>query len=399
VGPLKGWTEVIPVDNWQLRQRFIEAMARMSDDRFRDVFVLHLDSNSHPSIRHAAIRGLARLGRPEDADLLAKALTDSDQAMRQVAAESLGRIGKPKHLGVLYERLEVKAEPNQEVRVEAWKSFANILAASDVKEQLVWLRQIDPGTGSDWAQRFVEVAEIVAKNLAERPKQLAAIRSDCAKALLQLGKRQEAAEQMQRAYEAVAAVKGSQANELAGEMVELWLAAGQFDLAIKAVNKVLANSSAARREKVLAALHDHLSGLLTQDNCGEALRLSDSLDNELRKEGLDDSWLGKFSSAKDRAAELRQAGTAELVRQAIVDLRGEQAGEAEARIKAIGKAAVPQLKIELSGVVQANPLDRELETVLLRLLRDLAPHWQGYDPAASPAVKIEKIDFLRADQD
>jgi len=395
IEPLKQRMAAVSAEKWELRQRFIDSMARIGDEGFAEVFASHLDQRFHPAIRQAAIRGLAGLGQPQAAGLLVKSLSDADPAVRRAAAEGLGRLGRPEHLEPLFEHLKSTVEQDHEVRKEAWKSFGLILSSAGVDQQLGWLKRMDPAAGDEWAERFVEAAETIGKNLLDRPSEQVWTRRTAAEALSRLGKHQEAAEQMRQAYEVVADSDSDESRKLGVAVVRYWLMAGQFDEAVAAAGKLLGNGSEQTTQAVLAATLEQLEALLAGGKHSEALQLLKRISNGLG-EKLDDSWRGKFAEVQEQAVKLRREGESELIRQAISELRGANATQAANSIKAMGERTVPYLASELVRLVQSETPDPELEKAVLAIVREVATQWVEYPADADAALKLEHIKALQA---
>ncbi|MEM7622562.1 MAG: HEAT repeat domain-containing protein, partial [Planctomycetota bacterium] len=88
------------------------------DDLYVQLFV---ESASDPdsAVRTAAIRGLARHGRPEHAPIIADALTDESVLVRLEAARAAQRIHNPTIVTALFASLDPQSEREHDVRAAA----------------------------------------------------------------------------------------------------------------------------------------------------------------------------------------------------------------------------------------------------------------------------------------
>ncbi|MEO1716845.1 MAG: HEAT repeat domain-containing protein [Planctomycetota bacterium] len=88
------------------------------DDLYLQLFIESAD-DSDSAVRTAAIRGLARHGRPEHAPIIAEALTDDSVLVRLEAARAAQRIHNPAIVSSLFARLDPEAEREHDVRAAA----------------------------------------------------------------------------------------------------------------------------------------------------------------------------------------------------------------------------------------------------------------------------------------
>jgi len=293
--------DTISPDSWALRKRFIEAMSRLGDGQFREVFQADMVNGEHPAVRQAAVRGLSGLEGPQSIEPLVDALDDPDVGVRLAAADAVGRVGGPAQLAVLFRRLEADREPAHEVRSQVWKSFLNILDSGDVEDGLTWLKRVDPAQSNEWATRYLELAQTLEGKLADRPNELMTLLRQSAAAAAKLGKSQLAAQRASAAYDLAVARNDPQADRLAAMAIEHWLRADQGTLAIDAAGKMLGNSSPARTDAVLTAFCEHLDRLVAAGT-GEQARVV----VQLMREGLGDLIEGKWDR---RLAELATRAT------------------------------------------------------------------------------------------
>ncbi|MFQ6047843.1 MAG: HEAT repeat domain-containing protein, partial [Phycisphaerae bacterium] len=395
---LKTRLEQIPVENWQLRQPFVEAMARIGHEAFRDVFMSCLDKTNRPTIRQAAIRGLSKLGKAGVGKLLIEALGDSDAGVRQAAAEGLGRLGNAGAAEALFERLAPSIEPDPNVQAEAWKSFVRLYQASSAQEQLAWLKRIDAAADATWAQRFVELAKLAEGQLGSGGADFWAVQRDWGRALMTLQRYQEAAERLAAAYELASSSGDGQAGELAVMVVDAWLRAGEIDKASEYASRLLQGGSEKLREAILELLRGQVEAALKAGQAETSLALLKRVD-ELFGQDLEASWKETFARARARAERLGREKDAALLRQAIARLGGDEGDQARKQIMELGRRAVPQLAAELMRLVRSENHDVALEKALLEILTELAPEWQGYDLKLPVDQKCSRLQELARPED
>jgi len=298
--------ETIPPDSWAMRKRFIEAMSRLGDGQFRDVFVAHMSNGEHSAVRQAAVRGLSGLDARQGLEPLVDALDDPDAGVRLAAAEGLGRVGGTQQLAVLFRRLEADREAVHEVRNQVWRGFLNIVGSSDIDDQLGWLRRIDPASSNEWATRYLDLCEMIQGKVEDRPSELMAMLRQSAVAAAKLGKGQLAAQRASAAYELAIARDDPQADVLATMAIENWLRANQASDAIEAARKILGRGSPGGTEAVLTVFYEYISGLLAAGTDEQARALVQMLRDELGSL-IEGEWDRRLIELATRATTTRSA--------------------------------------------------------------------------------------------
>ncbi|HUW84207.1 MAG TPA: HEAT repeat domain-containing protein [Phycisphaerae bacterium] len=292
--------KAIAPDSWALRKRFIEAMSRLADGQFRDVFLAHMINGEHPAVRQVAVRGLSGLAGPQSIEPLVDALDDPDAGVRLAAAEGLSRVGGPEQLTVLFRRLEADREPAYEVRGQVWKSFLSLVGSGKVDDQLTWLKRVDPTLSDEWATRYLELVQILEGKLVDRPNELMTLLRQSSVAAAKLGKSQLAAQRASAAYDLAIASNDLQADRLAAMAIEHWLRADQEGIAVEAASKMLGNSTPARTDAVLTAFCEHIDRLIATGTGEQARSLVQLLRDELG-DLVTDEWDKRLTELAGRA--------------------------------------------------------------------------------------------------
>jgi HEAT repeat protein len=122
----------------ELRKGIVEAMAGIADPRFSAYLRQHASADEpQGAIRQAALRGLGRIGDPENAPLVIERLkAEKDPAIRETAVAALGELGnQPGHLEAVRARLDPAVEKSAAVQQRAWEAYREIFTRLAPREQ------------------------------------------------------------------------------------------------------------------------------------------------------------------------------------------------------------------------------------------------------------------------
>lgn len=147
----------LTVDQAELRERLLGALARLNTPDCGRTFLTCLDRAEAPAVRLAALRGAARLADPKSVaapdsqpigsgraepvpraelvDAIAALSGDADAVVRRGAVEALGTIAfSEAHLQALRTRLNPTSEPEDAIRGLAWRGVLRLLSGRSLAE-------------------------------------------------------------------------------------------------------------------------------------------------------------------------------------------------------------------------------------------------------------------------
>jgi HEAT repeat protein len=379
-----------------LREQMLEAMALIADPQFAPIFVNALSNEKDAAVRQAAARGIAALGKPENADLLVRHLADPDAGVRRTVVESLARIAKSDvHLEALFARLDAKNESDATVRDKAWEGVRQILRTRSVAEQRRWASRLNPKTNKVTAEHCVELMTDVEKELAlANPPSgdLPEVREYLADALSNAGQFAEAARVYKLVYDDLLKGRKGKAWEVGLKLFGARLEANRYDEALASAEELQRSGNARQRDELAGLLYEHLNSLFKTSEPDKALDVLERIGNR-----FDGGWAVKFAQLRRQAGQLRNEQDVTTVRRCIAQLRGDaaEAERAQQQIRTMGSRAVGPLVEELRAVITAAEADPVRERQILELLKPLtAPGWKGYAEQADKAAKLRALDEL-----
>jgi len=380
----------------QLREQLLEAMALIADPQFAPIFVSGLASEKDAAVRQAAARGIAALGKPENAELLVRHLADPDAGVRRTVVESLARIAKTDaHLEALFARLDPKTESDATVRDKAWEGIKQILRSRSVAEQRRWASRLNPKAGKPTAEQCVELLSDIEKemSLASPPApDLNEVREELGDALSQAGQFAESARVYKLVYDDLTKGRKGRAWDVGLKLLGARLQADRYEEAVVAADELQKSADARHRDDLADLLYEHVAALLKAGEPGKALDVLERMGN--RFEG---GWSAKFAQIRRQAERLRIEQDVTTVRRCIAQLRGDPVDveRAQQQIRALGGRAVGPLVEELRAVIVASEADPVRERQILDLLRPLTkPGWKVYSEQADKTSKLRALDEL-----
>ncbi|MGE0480159.1 MAG: HEAT repeat domain-containing protein [Phycisphaerae bacterium] len=385
------------VDQSTIRERILWALSRLDDPRCSAVFVRALDPAEAATVRQAAIRGIAAVGRLDALDALLPATSDADTLVRRSAIDALAQHAtSDAHLQALWTRLAPASEPDEASRDGAWRGALRLLASrssADVEAWALRLPEAPPLLRARQALELLQLAEKAASAEGRGPAELGRIDMQIAAQRAALGQTAEALAGYQRALATLVSAKSPQATECAASLVKTAAAADRYDDALHAV--VAAHAAALDADALWRDLLAHVDALLASDAADAHDRAAAVIESLQARPpaNLPAELAPRFEELAQRAHRQRDAVDAERTRGALEVLRRDAANaEARATIVALGRRAAPTLRAALRAVLAADAPDAAFERLLHDLLKTVLPEWPGFAPDTDHSAKLRALD-------
>ena len=395
IKPLMDCYGKLAADDQQLREQLLEAMARLADPQFAPIFKDGLGAKNAAPVRQAAAKGIAALGKPENARLLIDHLSDADPGVRRTAVDALARIAEPEHLESLFSRLDAKSESDATVRTKAWEGIRQILRKLPVAEQRLWIAaRLDPKTDKATAERYVELMTDIEKELAgatSQPADLLVVREQLADGLGYAGQFAEAARAYKLVYDALGKNGSGKSWGIGLKLFAAQLRADRYDEAMSLAGQLRADARGKQQDSVARVLHQHLDALLKASEPDKALDVLERVGSH-----FGETWTYKFDQLRHQAEALRREQDVATVRRCLAQLRGDatEVERAQQQIRTLGARAVRLLADELRVVLTADEADPIREKQILGLLQMLVPRWRPYPDKADRGTKLAALNKL-----
>ena len=126
----------------EVRESALEALVPLHRPEMLDQFVKLLRREESTRIRRAAVRGIAGVGRKEDADAIAPFLDDSDKAVQLDSIKAIGQLGASEFAPKLVSRIN-GGTSDESIKQAAWESlqsFVNDLKPNQLQRHADELR-------------------------------------------------------------------------------------------------------------------------------------------------------------------------------------------------------------------------------------------------------------------
>lgn len=361
-------------DATALREALLRAMGIVGGEAFAPVLKEALD-DPEATIRLAAVNGLARQGYDGSWHWIEPYLQDPDRGVRQAVITTLGQMGQVDRLGAILARTNPKIEPDSAVRQQAWDAATKLLAQADV--QILWeLADEFKGHPND-ATRRVEILQMLVDKLSNGdPMALAEADRELGTALVDAGRPAEAVPQFAQAYEVLIKVDSPEVLDVWAQWLGSMLAAEDPDV----IATIDAQEDPRRFAAAVDLLQTHLQQLLESEAHSACILLaSDAL--KQMPERLSFAQREAISSILAGAKEKQLAQNSQLVASLVPQLTvgPDEAAKAIAQFQELADKSVGPLIDELSAVIKADTVDRELEKAIVDVLVQVAPQFTGYD--------------------
>lgn len=400
--PLLSLFERIPPVEVESRARVLGAMSAIADPRFLPTFVALLDDDE-PSLRLAAVRGVAAIGGAAQIAQLVPRMEDPDASVRSVAVDAVAQGGRDAaQLEALFARTSPAVEPVETIRDNAWRGCLRILRSRGIPAQLEWASRIDPAADLSSARRLAELlTPLVAPPIAQQisPDQLAKTEWKLGIALRQLQRYDDAAIQLRAALDQLGGADQPDARLIAAELVGTLLDADRTGDAVDMIRALFARWPDADLVDLGDTLVSHLEAKLEAGEADLVLEATEPL--------MDDSTAPacvamrlQIEDVRDEASAQQQTQSRETVRAALDEIQdiADPDDPAVRKILALGnRAERPLIEIMRETIVRGGTDgDGVSEARALELLKRLRPDWPGYAPDATAEEKNAALNAVEA---
>ena len=412
-----------PADAYAMRERLLWAASRVGDPRFGAEFVAALQTPA-ATVRLAAVRGIAVLADPKTVkangqasqpaatatnpaesngllspralvDALVPATADPDLGTRRAAVEALAQFASSDaHAEALWQRVAPDREPEESIRITAWRGALRVLASRPARQIEDWLDRL-PGDAATKREYALELLQAAEKNLESKPEargELGRLRTRLATERAALNQVEPAIATYLAALEDLHAAGVPELEQAAIGLLRLALLNDRYDEQVVAA---LARSNPALNGKTLwEGMRGEIEKRLQSDEVDRAI-------------GMLLAWQGNppasmpaetqqaLQQMLQRAREIRATGDAGRVNAALKKLRAAPDDtEARQAILSLGPRAVPALRAGLRATISAEQPDAATERRLHDLLKTIVPNWPGFAPDIDAAEKLKALDAL-----
>ena len=408
------------IEQPETRERLLWALSRVSDPRCGAVFVAALNSQEAVTVRLAAARGIAvmidprtakvngqtsqptttpeqikPLSRPQLIDALAAVTGDSDASVRRVAVDTLSQFAdSDQHVEALWGRLTPQAEPEEAIRVTAWRGAVRIIATRPAAVIETWLQRL-PGDENTQRQHAIELLLAAEKQLSANPQ----ARAELGRVRALLAARQAAQNQIEQAIatyltalEDLHAGAAPEIPQVAVALLRLALINNRYDTQLATA---LAGGNPALDGAVLwEGIKTEIEQRMQPDQVDQAITMLAALETNPPTSMPADTQTA-IQQMLEHARQVRSAADTALVQAALQKLSENPADEqARQSIINLGTRAIPAVRGTLQAALQAQAPNAEAIQKLHDLLKVLAPAWPGFAPDAPLEDKLKTLEKL-----
>ena len=410
-----------PADQSALRERLLWAMSRIGSPRFGRVFAAALGARERAEVRLAAVRGIAGLVDPRISrtdgttqptsatttpetevltpgaliESLVAATRDADPVVRRAAVDTIAGFGSnDTHVEALWNLLTPETEPEEAIRVAAWRGAMRMLASRPLDVIDAWLAKL-PGDDSAKQQHTLELlqaAESYLNGTAAKRGALGAARARLATARAQAGQIDDAIALYMLALDDLHTASSPALTQTAIDLLQLALTAGRYDETLAAA---LASDNPGVDPAVLwDGVAPHLEAGITPEGVDATLRMLTQFQAHPPRT-LPADRQQALEQMIARAQQVQREADANRVSAALQALVANPQDEAaSAALTQLGPRAVPHLRAALLTALQAEQPEAALVQRLHDLIKAIAPEWAGFAPDASIDDKRKAIEAL-----
>ncbi len=402
---LERYGRLRPIDE-DVREKFIQAMARIGEETFRLEFRRATAPSESLRIRRAAISALAAFGDVASADDARGLLKSQEMEIRQAAVDTLGKCGRRlEDLAALTPHLYARSEADAAVREQAWRAYLAIserIPASDVFRMATEFGRTGDKADQQRSVDLLRSIRVVEARFESLPAvQRFELLSQLADGLAILGDHVGAATSLEQAAALRESTDAAGAISLLARALSARLAALEDGAAIeksmqlsRRVGGAATQALAAFAEVVLKEAGKRADQAADAQAFSAIISLLDSAAALLKEAGREANAAAIRSRAMTRRGQIIQ----ELLADYLLD------GEGEARIIAFGPEPVVPPLASLLEPRGAGSTDRPVlrvptaqgEQRLVHLARKLVPAWQGLDAATDEAQRAAALNELRS---
>jgi len=402
------------VDAEDLRERFLEAMGHIGDERFREVFRRELDPRHSVRTRRAAIAGMGPYADAAAAAEIRKYVSAAEPEIRLAAVQALGRCGRQaEDLDALIRHLDSSQESNAVVRDRAWSSYRAVV------------HRLSPQAQLEAAARFARSGDLPAQR-----RRLILLR------------------ELETDEQRYAALSADERLSLLEAVVDAQFELGQYDAVAKYLEKFLFSGRPAPTTSAPAAGHRFLvlrllAALLKagrdqdavdrlQESAGRTVVDGSGPRTALNLDGSDivaaarvflDEAKSRLAAADDASQFSALFGLVALASPVVSDIApsvGQElaavkreavaqrdavvsrllnaalaSSEAEPQLLAFGSEIVlPEIVSRLRALSAGTDAVVDIEMRLVGLARKLVPAWQGYTPGCPESERAAALAAL-----
>ncbi|MBU0618239.1 MAG: HEAT repeat domain-containing protein [Planctomycetes bacterium] len=409
-----------PREDYVMRERLLWAMSRVGDPRCGPEFMAALKTPEAATVRLAAVRGIAVLVDPRMAkvnglasapaagenadrlvttqkliDALVPVTSDPDAGVRRAAVEVLAQFAtSDTHAEALWTRLSSEREPEEAIRVTAWRGVTRVVASRPVDEIELWLDRL-PGDEATQRQHAVELLQAAEKNLDGKPEvrgELGRTRARLAAERAALGQVEQSISGYLMALQDLHAASSPEFPRAALELLRLALLEDRYDAQLAAV---LADENPALDGAALwEGIREEIEQRLHPDEVDRAIAMLVALKTSPPASMPADTQAA-LEQILQRARQVRAEADTAVVSDALQKLHDNPDDEQALRtVLELGSRATPVVRDALRAALQVEPPDANHVQQLHDLLKALVPDWPGFAPDATSEEKLMALQAI-----
>ncbi len=390
-----------PIDDPDQREKLLLAMANLDTPNLRPLFEREMGPDRRPSIRRAAIAGLASGGDPSVAELVRPLLSSPEPEIRLAVVDALGKCGRTmEDLNDLARHLGTEREPDANIRQRAWDSYLLVLQHLPAQDRFATAERFDLADDKTAQRRRLDILKALKADAAVydplSADQKVELLEQTAAAQLHLADFVAAAASLEQATGLLKDPESPRYAALAGKCVAALLHGHEDEHAIQRLRELtdgeLPNGEVSDVDSLAKVLRDELrSRISTADAASDYENVLDLL-------ALSTEFIHKVGPGFEQEAEAIRTEALSKRDAAIDHLLAAIASdpEAEARLVKDDQTAVLSRiyqKLTMSPATTSRAMDDEER--LVKLARRLAPQWPGYAADASEEEKSDSLTHLR----
>jgi HEAT repeat protein len=395
---------LIPRQDDELREKFLDAMTRIGAESFRPVFKAEMAADRSVRIRRAAVAGLATYADLAAADEILPLVSSAEPEMRLAAVTALGKCGRRESdLTALNSRLDGKSETDPAVRQRAWESFMTIAQRLPPQDHLRITEQFARLDDKAAQRQRLELLTALRSG-GQRFEQLKSKRSDKRPDVLEamadahgkLGESAAASACLTQAVELIQDPTNPRYTALAVRSVALLLAGHEDESAVLRLKELTTGDGHNGPMPDTTPLVDAVVNEATLRNdaitdaatYNDATRLLDLLGPMAGR--LAPGFGKRLDALRNDAVAKRNASIDALLTSIAVD------PQAETRLLGFGADVVlRRLSARLTDLPTTTAPSSLSEEKLVLLAKRLAPDWPGYAVDAPSPQRTSALEALK----
>jgi len=409
--------ENMPREQSSLRERLLWALSRTGDPRSGGVFVACLDTAEAGAVRLAAVRGIAVLADPRTVkinghpastqsapqkpiltvkqllDALLGVIADPDLGVRRAAVETIAQFAiGDEHIDALWSRLSQEQEPEESIRLTAWRGLIPLVAArpfDEISRRLALL----PGDDASRRRYAIELLQAAEKRLAA----VADARGELGCLRARLAAEYEASEQLEpaistylAALDDLRAAASDDIPRVALELLRLTLMTNRYDAQIAAA--FAAGDPPLDGQALWAGIRDEIKQRLNPDGIDQAAAMLAAFKTN-PPASMPADLNDDLEQLLQQARRIREQVDKPLVIEWLRLLRENPENQpARQSIEQLGLRAAPAVRETLRAVLNTEQPDAAWIQLLHDLLKSIQPEWPGFTPEAPLEEKLKTLE-------